>query len=149
MEQMNLFADCVAYQEEVRDPSRIAETLNRVIMQAHRASAPAQINIPRDFWTQVIDIEMPKVVEFERPSGGKDALAQAADLLSNAKFPVILNWRWRCYWRRDPCICCIGGTFGRTSMLWLPAQRCIPWQPPVACWPTWLQRFKGWYGIDF
>ena len=31
-----------AYQEEVRDPSRIAETLNRVIMQAKRASAPAQ-----------------------------------------------------------------------------------------------------------
>ncbi|MEP0048289.1 MAG: thiamine pyrophosphate-binding protein, partial [Roseobacter sp.] len=59
MEQMNLFADCVAYQEEVRDPSRIAETLNRVIMQAKRASAPAQINVPRDFWTQVIDVELP------------------------------------------------------------------------------------------
>ncbi|MDB4131904.1 sulfoacetaldehyde acetyltransferase [Amylibacter sp.] len=91
MEQMNLFADCVAYQEEVRDPSRIAETLNRVILQAKRASGPAQINIPRDFWTQVIDIELPKVVEFERPSGGADALRQAAELLSNAKFPVILN----------------------------------------------------------
>ena len=91
MEQMNLFADCVAYQEEVRDPSRIAETLNRVILQAKRASGPAQINIPRDFWTQVIDIELPKVVEFERPSGGTDALNQAAELLSNAKFPVILN----------------------------------------------------------
>ena len=49
MEQMNLFADCVAYQEEVRDPSRIAETLNRVIMQAKRASGPAQINIPTRF----------------------------------------------------------------------------------------------------
>ena len=91
MEQMNLFADCVAYQEEVRDPSRIAETLNRVILQAKRASGPAQINIPRDFWTQVIDIELPKIVEFERPSGGKDALQHAADLLSAAKFPVILN----------------------------------------------------------
>ena len=91
MEQMNLFADCVAYKEEVRDPSRIAETLNRVILQAKRASGPAQINIPRDFWTQVIDIELPKVVEFERPSGGSDALNQAAELLSNAKFPVILN----------------------------------------------------------
>ena len=91
MEQMNLFADCVAYQEEVRDPSRIAETLNRVISQAKRASGPAQINIPRDFWTQVIDIELPKIVEFERPSGGKDALQHAADLLSEAKFPVILN----------------------------------------------------------
>ncbi len=91
MEQMNLFADCVAYQEEVRDPTRIAETLNRVIMQAKRASGPAQINIPRDFWTQVIDIELPAIVEFERPAGGDMALAQAAELMSNAKFPVILN----------------------------------------------------------
>ncbi len=91
MEQMNLFADCVAYQEEVRDPSRIAETLNRVIMQAYRASAPAQINIPRDFWTQVVDIELPVKVEFERPSGGEEAVKTAAELLSSAKFPVILN----------------------------------------------------------
>ena len=91
MEQMNLFADCVAYQEEVRDPSRIAETLNRVIMQAKRASAPAQINVPRDFWTQVIDVDLPTIVDFELPQGGADAVQSAADLLSSAKFPVILN----------------------------------------------------------
>ena len=91
VEQMALFKDMVAYQEEVRDASRIAEVLNRVILQAKRASAPAQINVPRDFWTQVIDIELPAIVEFERPSGGEDALQQAADLLSNAKFPVMLN----------------------------------------------------------
>lgn len=91
VEQMALFRDMVAYQEEVRDPSRIAETLNRVILQAKRHSAPAQINIPRDFWTQVIDIELPAIVEFERPSGGEHALDEAARLLSEAKFPVILN----------------------------------------------------------
>ena len=91
VEQMALFKDMVAYQEEVRDPTRIAETLNRVILQAKRASAPAQINIPRDFWTQVIDIELPAIVEFERPSGGEDAINKAAALLSDAKFPVLLN----------------------------------------------------------
>ena len=91
VEQMALFQDMVAYQEEVRDPSRIAETLNRVILQAKRASAPAQINVPRDFWTQVIDIELPAIVEFERPAGGEDAIAAAAEMLSNAEFPVILN----------------------------------------------------------
>ncbi len=91
VEQMKLFEDMVAYQEEVRDPSRVAETLNRVILQAKRASAPAQINIPRDFWTQVIDIELPEIVEFERPAGGETAIANAAELLSNAKFPVVLN----------------------------------------------------------
>ncbi len=91
VEQMKLFEDMVAYQEEVRDPTRVCEVLNRVIMQAKRASAPAQLNIPRDMWTQVIDVDLPAVVEFERPSGGEGAVAQAAELLSNAKNPVILN----------------------------------------------------------
>ncbi|MGB6117282.1 MAG: sulfoacetaldehyde acetyltransferase [Mesorhizobium sp.] len=91
VEQMALFKDMVAYQEEVRDASRIAEVLNRVILRAHRASGPAQINVPRDMWTQVIDIELPRVVEFERPAGGDDAIDRAAELLSSAKFPVILN----------------------------------------------------------
>ena len=91
VEQMALFKDMVAYQEEVRDPSRIAEVLNRVIINARRASAPAQINVPRDYWTQVIDIELPRIVAFERPGGGDAALDQAAALLSGARFPVILN----------------------------------------------------------
>ncbi|MBT8475542.1 MAG: sulfoacetaldehyde acetyltransferase [Alphaproteobacteria bacterium] len=91
IEQMRLFADMVCYQEEVRDPSRIAEVLNRVIEKAWRGSAPAQINVPRDFWTQVIDIDLPQVVQLERPQGGRAAVAEAANLLSEAKFPVILN----------------------------------------------------------
>ncbi len=91
VEQMALFKDMVAYQEEVRDPARVAEVLNRVILAAKRASAPAQINMPRDFWTREIDIELPQIVAFERPEGGEQALQQAADLLSGARFPVILN----------------------------------------------------------
>jgi sulfoacetaldehyde acetyltransferase len=91
VEQMAMFREMVCYQEEVRDPSRIAEVLNRVILKAWRGSAPAQINVPRDFWTQIIDIELPQMVRFERPSGGKKAIANAAALLSEAKFPVILN----------------------------------------------------------
>jgi len=91
MEQMNLFADCVAYQEEVRDPTRICEVLARVIAKAKRLSGPAQINIPRDFWTQVIDLDIPEPVEFESSPGGETSIAKAAELLSSAKFPVILN----------------------------------------------------------
>ncbi len=91
VEQMNLFKDMVCYQEEVRDPSRMAEVLNRVIEKAFRGSAPAQINVPRDFWTQVIDIELPPIVRFERQGGGKDAVDRAAKLLSEANFPVILS----------------------------------------------------------
>ena len=91
VEQMALFRDMVCYQEEVRDPSRIAEVLNRVILKAKRLSAPAQINVPRDYWTQVVDISLPAIVEFERPAGGQRAIAEAARLLSSAKFPVILS----------------------------------------------------------
>ena len=91
VEQMNLFKDMVCYQEEVRDPSRMAEVLNRVIEKAFRGSAPAQINVPRDYWTQIIDIEIPPIVRFERQGGGKEAIDKAAKLLSEAKFPVILS----------------------------------------------------------
>jgi len=91
VEQMKLFEDMVAYQEEVRDPSRVAEVLNRVILEAKRASGPAQINVPRDFWTQVIDVPLPQIVEFERPAGGDAAISEAAKLLAGARFPVILN----------------------------------------------------------
>ena len=91
VEQMALFRDMVCYQEEVRDPARVAEVLNRVILKAIRLSAPAQINLPRDFWTQIIDISLPQIVHFERPTGGALAIAEAAKLLSQAKFPVILS----------------------------------------------------------
>merc|ERR1712226_1748761 len=89
--QMAMFQDCVCYQEEVRDPSRIVEVLNRVIEKALRGSAPAQINIPRDVWTQVVEIELPAGVSLERSSGGARSVATAAEMLSKARFPVILN----------------------------------------------------------
>lgn len=91
VEQMAMFEEMVCYQEEVRDPSRIPEVLNRVIEKAWRGCAPAQINIPRDYWTHVIDVDLPQIVRLERPAGGAKAIAEAAKLLSDAKFPVILN----------------------------------------------------------
>merc|ERR1712217_902965 len=86
-----MFKDCVCYQEEVRDPLRVAEVLNRVIEKAIRGSAPAQINIPRDIWTQVVEMKLPSPVKLERSPGGLKSVTEAAELLSKAKFPVILN----------------------------------------------------------
>jgi sulfoacetaldehyde acetyltransferase len=91
VEQMAMFQEMVCYQEEVRHADRIPEVLNRVIAKAWRGSAPAQINVPRDFWTQLIDVELPQILHFERPAGGPKAIAEAAKILSEAKFPVILN----------------------------------------------------------
>ncbi|WP_299685623.1 sulfoacetaldehyde acetyltransferase [uncultured Tateyamaria sp.] len=91
VEQMKLFEDMVAYQEEVRDPTRVVEVLTRVISQAKRLSGPAQLNIPRDFWTQIIDVEIVDPIEFEVSPGGENSVKDAAKLLSEAKNPVILN----------------------------------------------------------
>ncbi|MGQ7791884.1 sulfoacetaldehyde acetyltransferase [Faunimonas sp. B44] len=91
VDQMAMFEEMVCYQEEVRDPARIPEVLNRVIEKAWRGSAPAQINVPRDYWTQIIDVEFPQIVRLERPAGGEKAISEAARLLSEARFPVILS----------------------------------------------------------
>jgi len=91
MEQMALFSDIVCYQEEVRHPSRIAEVLNRVIEKAWRGSAPAQINVPRDFWTQIVDVELPEIVRLERPSGGRAAILEAARQRGGARVPGLQN----------------------------------------------------------
>ncbi|MEM6897232.1 MAG: sulfoacetaldehyde acetyltransferase [Pseudomonadota bacterium] len=91
VEQMALFKDMVAYQEEVRDPSRVAEVLTRVISKAKRLSGPAQLNIPRDMWTQIVDVDIPEPIEFEHSPGGENSIEAAAALLSEARNPVILN----------------------------------------------------------
>jgi sulfoacetaldehyde acetyltransferase len=106
--QMAVFEEMVAYQEEVLHPSRIAEVLNRVIMQAKRASAPAQINVPRDFWTQVIDIELPAIVDFERPAGGEEAIAARLRTPFQRQIPGDPQRRRRGHRRRHP----------RTPSLW-------------------------------
>jgi len=91
VDQMAMFREMVCYQEELRDATRIGEVLNRVIEKAWRGSAPAQMNIPRDFWTQVVDIELPPIVRLERSPGGPNSIAEAAKILSEATFPVILS----------------------------------------------------------
>ncbi len=65
------------------------EVLNRVIEKAWRGCAPAQINVPRDYWTHVIDIELPQIVRLERPRWASGHRRRGGDL-SGAKFPVIL-----------------------------------------------------------
>ena len=62
-----------------------------MIENAVRLSAPAQINVPHDLWTQEVDIELPPVVHLERDAGGEDSVAEAERLLSEARFPVILS----------------------------------------------------------
>src|SRR3546814_13215072 len=97
VDQMPMFREMVCYQEEVRDPARIAEVLNRVIEKAWRGSAPAQINVPRDSWTQVIDIELPQRVRFERPAGGRAAIPRSEERRGGKECVRTCRYRWAPY----------------------------------------------------
>jgi len=64
---------------------------NRVILKAKRLSAPAQLNIPRDFWTQVIDINLRRSSSSSVRQAAITPSARRRSCLSEAKFPVILS----------------------------------------------------------
>ena len=46
--------------------------------------------MPRDYWTQVIDIDLLNS-KIRKASRGTEAIEKAAKILSEAKFPVILS----------------------------------------------------------
>ena len=148
VEQMALFRDMVAYQEEVRDPVRIAEVLNRVIEQARRRSGPAQINVPRDFWTREIDIELPQVIRIERPRGGAEAIAEAARLLAAARFPVILNGAGVVLAGAIPASAALAERLGAPVACGYQHNDAFPGQPPAERRAARLQRVEGGDGAD-
>ena len=48
--------------------------------------------IHKSSWSNIsIDIELPSIIRMERQAGGVEAINKATELLSNAKFPVILS----------------------------------------------------------
>jgi len=90
-EQLPLFSKITKYQAHVNNRARMAELTGRAFDRALLDLGPTQLNIPRDFFYGDIETEIPKPIRIERGAGGEQALAEAADLLASAQFPVILS----------------------------------------------------------
>ena len=88
--QLPMFQEFTKYQGHVTNPKRMAEFTARCFDRAMSEMAPTQLNIPRDYFYGEIQCEIPKPMRVERGSGGENSMAAAAELLANAKFPVIL-----------------------------------------------------------
>jgi len=90
-DQLPIFSKITKYQGHVTGPKRMAELTARCFDMAMAERGPTQLNIPRDhFYGEVdVDIAGPKVIE--RGAGGEKSLEDAAALLSEAKFPVIVS----------------------------------------------------------
>ena len=120
--QMALFQDMVCYQEEVRDPSRVAEVLNRVIEKAWRGCGPgadqraARLLDPCHRYRVAADREVRARVGRQGGdcAGGGPALGR--------EVPGHPEWRGRGDRRCDQGFNQAGRTAGCGGVLRLPAQ---------------------------
>lgn len=90
-EQLPIFSKITKFQGHVNNPKRMAEITARCFDRAVLDMGPTQLNIPRDYFYGEHEYEIPTPIRIENGTGGTQALAEAAELLANAKFPVILS----------------------------------------------------------
>ena len=89
--QLPMFQEFTKYQAHVNNPARMAEYTGRCFDRALSEMGPTQLNIPRDHFYGEIETEIPRPMLLERGPGGKESLDRAADLLAQARFPVIVS----------------------------------------------------------
>ena len=89
--QLPMFEEFTKYQGHVNNPARMAEYTARCFDRAMSEMGPTQLNIPRDYFYGEIDCEIAMPMRLERGPGGEDSLRRAADMLAEAKNPVIVS----------------------------------------------------------
>lgn len=89
-DQMKIFGDCTKWQGHVHNPARMAEITGRAFDYALYERGPTQLNIPRDYFYGENDFVIPKPRQISRGPGSSESLDAAADLIAQAKNPVLL-----------------------------------------------------------
>lgn len=89
--QLPMFQEFTKYQGHVTHPARMAEYTARCFDRALSEMGPTQLNIPRDYFYGEIEAEIPRPMRLDRGAGGEESLNQAAELLAQARFPVIIS----------------------------------------------------------
>jgi sulfoacetaldehyde acetyltransferase len=89
--QLPMFQEFTKYQGHVNNPNRMAEYTARCFDRAMSEMGPTQLNIPRDYFYGEIDVEIPQPARLDRGAGGEASLNEAAEMLAQAKNPVIVS----------------------------------------------------------
>ncbi len=90
LDQMPMFEAQTVYQVRVNHPQRMAELARRAFYMAKTHRGPTQLNIPRDFFYGECTDEIYPTLTVSHGCGSLAELDQAARLLVDAKYPVIL-----------------------------------------------------------
>ncbi len=89
--QLPMFEEFTKYQGHINNEHRMAEITARCFDRAMSEMGPTQLNIPRDRFYGDINVEVPTPMRLDRGPGGERTLNEAADLLAEAQFPVIVS----------------------------------------------------------
>ncbi len=89
--QLPMFQEFTKYQGHVNNPRRMAEFTGRCFDRAMSEMGPTQLNIPRDYFYGEIETEIPLPSRLDRGPGGAKSLDEAAALIAEAEFPVIIS----------------------------------------------------------
>jgi sulfoacetaldehyde acetyltransferase len=89
--QLPMFQEFTKYQGHVNNPKRMAEYTGRCFDRAMSEMGPTQLNIPRDYFYGEIETEIPQPTRLDRGPGGSKSLDEAAELIAQAEFPVIIS----------------------------------------------------------
>jgi len=89
--QLPMFQEFVKYQGHINNENRMAEITARCFDRAMLEMGPTQLNIPRDRFYGDIDVEIAEPMTLDRGPGGEQSLNDAAELLANAEFPVMVS----------------------------------------------------------
>ncbi len=90
LDQMAWFREQTVYQVRVNRPERMAELARRAFYMAKLENGPAQLNIPRDYFYGELEDEIYPSLDIQTGPGSRRAISDAARLLAEAKFPVII-----------------------------------------------------------
>ncbi|MCP2183020.1 sulfoacetaldehyde acetyltransferase [Prauserella alba] len=89
--QLPMFQEFTKYQGHVNNPARMAEYTGRCFDRALSEIGPTQLNIPRDHFYGEVTTEIPQPGRLDRGPGGEQSLSEAAELLAEAEFPVVIS----------------------------------------------------------
>src|SRR5690606_25382700 len=89
--ELPMVQEFTIYQGHVTNPARMAEYTARCFARALSEMGPTQLNIHRDYFYGEIKVDIPQPQRLDRGPGGEKTLIEAAELLAQDKFPVIIS----------------------------------------------------------
>ncbi|MCF8120153.1 MAG: sulfoacetaldehyde acetyltransferase [Deltaproteobacteria bacterium] len=90
LDQMPMFEKSTVFQVRVNRPERMAELARRAFYMAKVLRGPVQLNIPRDYFYGVCEDDLYPSLNVSLGPGPEESLLEAARLLVQARYPVIL-----------------------------------------------------------